>query len=55
MFKTHSKLTLEHVHLTPYYVMNISFAGQVLSSTVADVLRNFMRKRHMVLQSFVNI
>ena len=36
------KLTLEHVvHLTPYFVMNVSFAVQVLSSTVAYVLRNY--------------
>ena len=35
------KLTLEHVNLTPYSVMNISFAIQVLSSTVANVLRNY--------------
>ena len=35
------KLTLEHVHLTLYSVMNVSFAVQVLSSTVANVLRNY--------------
>ena len=35
------KLTLEHIHLTPYSVMNVSFAIQVLSSTVANVLRNY--------------
>ena len=35
------KLTLEHAHLTPYSLMNVSFAVQVLSSTVANVLRNY--------------
>ena len=35
------KLTLEHVHLTPSSVMNVSFAVQVLSSTVPNVLRNY--------------
>ena len=39
------KLTLEHVvHLTPYFVMNVSFVVQVLSSTVAYVLRNYYGK-----------
>ena len=35
------KLTLEHVHLTPYSVMKVSFAAQVLNSTVANVLKNY--------------
>ena len=34
-------LILEHVHLTPYSVMNVSFAAQVLSNTIANVLRNY--------------
>ena len=34
------KLTLEHVYLTPYSVMNVCSTVKVLSSTVANVLRN---------------
>ena len=32
------KLTYEHVHLTPYSVMNVRLAAQVLSSTVSKTL-----------------
>ena len=34
-------LTLEHVHLTPCSLMNVSFAVQELRSTVANVLKNY--------------
>ena len=35
------KLTHEHVKLTPYPVMNVKLAVQVLSSSVRKVLENF--------------
>eukprot|EP00794_Sanderia_malayensis_P012424 gene12424-13709_t len=35
------KLTHEHVNLTPYSVMNVLLAVQVLSSSVSKVLQNF--------------
>ena len=42
---THEHFQLTHepeqVHLTPYPVMNVSFAVQVVSSTAANVLRNY--------------
>ena len=35
------KLTNEHVKLTPYSVMNVKLAAQVLSSSVSKFLENF--------------
>ena len=35
------KLTLKHIHFSSYSVINVSFAVQVLNSTVANVLRNY--------------
>ena len=35
------RLTYEHVNLTAYSVMRVNLAAQVLSSTVATVLRSF--------------
>ena len=35
------KLTYEHVKLTPYSVMNVKLAAQVLSSSVSKVLEHF--------------
>ena len=35
------KITYEHIHLTPYSVMNVRLAAQVLSSTVSTILTNF--------------
>ena len=35
------KITFEHVYLTPYSVMNVRLAAQVLSTTVSKVLSNY--------------
>ena len=35
------KITYEHVYLTPYYVMNVRLAAQVLSTTVSKVMSNY--------------
>ena len=35
------KLTYEHINLTPYSIMNVRLAAQVLSSTVSEVLTNY--------------
>ena len=35
------KITYEHVYLTPYSVMNVRLAAQVLSTTVSKVLSNY--------------
>ena len=35
------KITYEHIHLTPYSVMNVRLAAQVLSSTVSKVLTDY--------------
>lgn len=35
------KRTYNHIKLTPYSVMNVRLAAQVLSATVSDVLRSF--------------
>ena len=35
------KITYEHVYLTPYSVMNVRLAAQVLSATVSRVLSNY--------------
>ena len=35
------KITYEHVYLTPYSVMNVRSAAQVLSTTVSKVLSNY--------------
>ena len=35
------KLTLDHVHLTPYSVMNVQLATQILSKSVAMVLYEY--------------
>ena len=35
------KLTYEHIKLTPYSIMNVKLACQVLSSTVSNVLSNY--------------
>ena len=36
-----NKLTSDHINLTPYSVMRVSLAAQVLSETVAIVMSNF--------------
>ena len=36
-----NKLTSDHTNLTPYSVMRVSLAAQVLSETVATVMSNF--------------
>jgi len=35
------KLTLQHINLTPYSVMTVSLATQVLSLNVANVIKNY--------------
>ena len=35
------KLTLNHIELNPYSKMKVSYAAQVLSSSVANVLRTY--------------
>ena len=35
------KITYEHVHLTPHFVMNVGLAAQMLSTTVSNVLSNY--------------
>ena len=35
------KITYEHVYLTPYSVMNVRLAAQVVSATVSKVLSNY--------------
>ena len=35
------KLTLEHLHLNPYSIMNVRLATQVLSKTVANILYSY--------------
>ena len=35
------KITYEHIKLTPYFVMNVKLAAQILSSTVSNVLLNY--------------
>ena len=37
----HHRLTYEHVNLTPYSVMRVNLAAQVLSASVASVLKSF--------------
>ena len=37
--KSVPKLTHEHVHLNPYSVMNVRLAAQILSNTIANILR----------------
>ena len=37
----HHRLTCEHVNLTPYSVMRVNLAAQVLSASVASVLKSF--------------
>ena len=36
-----SKITLQHIQLTPYSVMTVRYASQVLSKTVAVAMRRF--------------
>ena len=36
-----SRLTHDHVQLTPYPVMNVNMAAQVLSNSVANILRTY--------------
>ena len=36
-----NKLTTDHINLTPYSVMRVRFAAQVLSETVGNVLNEF--------------
>ena len=35
------KLSHEHVNLTPYSIMNVRLAAQVLSSTVSNILKEY--------------
>ena len=51
------KLTLEHIHLTPYSVINVGFAVQVLSSTITNVLKNYCGEEthDIAMLSFLNI
>ena len=35
------KLTCDHINLTPYSVMRVNLAAQVLSDTVGNVLNQF--------------
>ena len=47
------KLSYEHVKLTPYSVMNVKLAAQVLSSTVSKTLASYgPPEKLLVLQSF---
>ena len=36
------KITYEHIKLTSYSIMNVKLAAQVLSSTVSNVLSNYV-------------
>ena len=39
------KLTCDHIHLTPYSVMRVNLAVQVLSDTVGNVLKSIWTTR----------
>ena len=46
------KLSYEHIKLTPYSIMNVKLAAQVLSSTVSKTLTSYGPPEAVVLQSF---
>ena len=49
------KITLQHINLTPYSVMTVRYAAQVLSSTVAVVLRRWGGQEASETSKFVNL
>ena len=48
------KLTSDHINVTPYSVMRVNLAAQVLSDTVGNVLAHFGPNFYLMIDTFLD-